>query len=182
MESVVFHVITDQLASVTSKLIKHIMVSSMWQHINTQSTPLCEQLSTTNQLLDVVYRGQKSPFDLFWICKVAKFCQAPHELLISKKKAYRFHANRLKSGCRAECQWYPSMVQSRDYFTLCPVCLRAQCWGPRFFLILITLHERLFSPSDADDALLGKDVGVWTLCTAENITALYDWPIQGRMS
>ena len=89
------------LISITSKIIKHVIVSSMWQHIdnynliNNNQHGFRKRFSTTTQLLDVIHQATKflakqQTYHLVSFDFAKAFNKVPHHFLIHKIKFYKF--------------------------------------------------------------------------------------------
>lgn len=189
------------LTSVVSKIIEHIVVSSMWQHIENYNLISNSQhgfrkrLSTTTQLLDVIHYASKALADrktyhLVSFDFAKAFDKVPHHLLINKLMAYRFNENIV--------EWIEMWLMNRTSsvtvngirsgtFNITSGVPQGSVLGPLLFLIFINdmplcVRDSLCSLY-ADDTLLGMDI---TDCgeneLQRNVTSLHDWSVKWGMT
>lgn len=189
------------LTSIVSKIIEHIIVSSMWRHIDNYDLVTKHQhgfrkrFSTTTQLLDVIYHTSKAmanrrAYHLISFDFAKAFDKVPHHLLVHKLIAYKFDKDVIG--------WIRHWLADRTSrvlvngtmsheFNVTSGVPQGSVLGPLLFLIFINDMPLCLKNSHcwlyADDTFLGMDV---TECGAiqlqKNVTALYDWSLKWGMS
>jgi hypothetical protein len=182
------------LTSIPSKLIEHIIVSSMWKHINNNKIIKSSQhgfrknFSTTTQLLHVLHHASESlsrrlDYHLVSFDFAKAFDKVPHNLLVHKLKAYKFSSqvvNWVEEWLRDRTSVVTINDQVSHQFSVVSGVPQGSVLGPLFFLVYINDMPDTVANADcrlyADDTLIGMDL---THCgpTAlqDNVTALYEW-------
>ena len=189
------------LTSITSKMTEHILVSSMWQHIdncniiNNIQHGFRKRYSTTTQLLDVIHHATKALADrqayhLISFDFAKAFDKVPHHLLVHKIKAYKFD-ERVIRWIELWLQKRTSRVEvnnTRSHaFEITSGVPQGSVLGPLLFLLFINDMPNCVKNSMcrlyADDTLLGMDIkecGESEL--QQNVTALYEWSVKWGMT
>lgn len=188
------------LTSVTSKMLEHIIVSNMWQHIDSfnlisnNQHGFRKRYSTTTQLLDVIHKASMAlanhrTYHLISFDFAKAFDKVPHHLLLHKLRTYMFHDSVVDW---IEC-WLldrTSVVKVNGIcsqsFNITSGVPQGSVLGPLLFILYINDMPLCVANSVcklyADDTLLGMDItecGPETLQT--NITNLYNWSIKWGM-
>lgn len=189
------------LTSITSKMIEHIIVSSMWQHIdkynliNNNQHGFRKRFSTTTQLLDVIHQATKAlaeqqTYHLVSFDFAKAFDKVPHHLLIHKIKSYKFDVKVINwieiwlSDRNARVEVNNTRSQT---FKITSGVPQGSVLGPLLFLLFINDIPLCVNSSScrlyADDTLLGMDIthsGESSL--QNNVNALYEWSLKWGMT
>ena len=189
------------LTSITSKIIEHIISSSMWQHLSSFNLLSDNQhgfrkhFSTTTQLLDVTHFASKAlaerrEYHIVSFDFAKAFDKVPHQLLIHKLKAYRFDTGTLK-WIEAWLRNRASVVQVNGYtshnFSIKSGVPQGSVLGPLLFILYIDDLPLCVKDADcrlyADDTLLCMDLtNTSQLALQTNVTALQHWATQWGMT
>lgn len=189
------------LTSVTSKVLEHIIVSTMWKHIDDNNLLINAQhgfrsgFGTTTQLLHVVHKASqaldaKQEYHIVSFDFAKAFDKVPHDLLIYKIRKYKF-SNQIVEWLKAWLDERTTVVAVNGVVSsehgVGSGVPQGSVLGPLLFLLYVNDLPNGLSNTEcrlyADDTLLCMNLSRINFVELQNnVTTLERWALDWGMT
>lgn len=187
------------LTCILCKVLEHVICSQMWNHIDNYGIITENQhgfrnsVNTTTQLLHVTHHAaealdSKKNYHIISFDFSKAFDRVPHDLLLLKLAAYRFHPlclDWIRDWLRDRVSVVAANGLTSKEFDVCSGVPQGSVLGPLLFLLYINDITAEIKHSDcrlyADDTLLSSDVSNNIDGLQGDVNRLYEWSCRWGM-